>query len=115
MNELEYEKPAIEILNDVTIYCLKNGANEIYLEPTENNLIIRYNINGTIYDYITLPESYKSQIISRVKILSGMQPTKKQDIQYGHIKSKLDDNFFELNVVNSYTEYGEKITIVIEK
>ena len=90
LTEYDYEKePVVSIVKKVLIYALKLKASDIHFDPTIDGLSIKFRINGSLQEYATAPDIFKSNITTRVKILSGMNITETRLPQDGAIKTEL--------------------------
>ena len=114
MKEFDFEKiPIVEIANDIIIEAVNKGASDIHFDPSKDNLKIRYRIDGILYDYGIVPEKYKRNMISRIKMIAGMNIMETRLPQDGAIKSKIGDKLLDLRVSTLPTNNAEKIVIRI--
>ena len=73
MKEFNFEKiPIVEIANEIILDAVNKGASDIHFDPSKDCLKIRFRIDGILYDYSTIPEKYKRNMISRIKMIAGM-------------------------------------------
>ena len=114
MKEFDFEKiPIVEIANDIIIEAVNKGASDIHFDPSKDNLKIRYRIDGILYDYGIVPEKYKRNMISRIKMIAGMNIMETRLPQDGAIKSKIGEKLLDLRVSTLPTNNAEKIVIRI--
>lgn len=112
--EFDYEKlPVVDIVNEMIIDAAKKNASDIHFEPTPTVLKVRIRVDGELIDYATVPENIKSPLITRIKIISGMNITESRLPQDGAIKNVVKDSNLDLRVSTLPTVYGEKIVIRI--
>ncbi len=114
MKEFDFEKiPIVEIANDIIIDAVNKGASDIHFDPSQDNLKIRFRIDGILYDYGMVPDKYKRNMISRIKMIAGMNIMETRLPQDGAIKSKIGDKLLDLRVSTLPTNNAEKIVIRI--
>ncbi len=98
--------PAVRALDLIIDEAIKNRASDIHIEPEEDKLRVRYRIDGVLQDTVSLPLSAHAPLISRLKILAGMNIAdhKPQD---GQFSAKLRDKQVDVRVATIHTMYGE--------
>ncbi|MBR4230844.1 MAG: type II/IV secretion system protein [Bacilli bacterium] len=112
--EFDYDnKPVVDIVNEIIEDSIKKGASDIHFDPDEKVINVRIRIDGELHDYCKIPESVKKNLITRVKIISGMNITEFRLPQDGAIKHLDDGKQLDLRVSSLPTIYGEKIVIRI--
>lgn len=110
----DYEKiPVVEVVNEILVDASKRGASDIHFDPYEEYLKIRIRIDGQLIDYTEVPNTIKKNLITRVKIISGMNITESRLPQDGAIKATLQGINLDLRVSSLPTSEGEKIVIRI--
>ena len=114
IRQFDYEKmPVVEIVNEIMVDASKRGASDIHFDPLDEYMRIRIRIDGTLHNYSTVPNSIKKNLITRIKIISGMNITESRLPQDGAIKATLQDTNLDLRVSCIPTNNGEKIVIRI--
>lgn len=114
LKEFNFEKtPVVEIVNDILIDASKRGASDIHFDPHDDILKVRIRIDGELMDYSSIPKSIEKNLITRIKIISGMNITESRLPQDGAIKATLEDIDLDLRVSAIPTNKGEKIVIRI--
>jgi type IV pilus assembly protein PilB len=103
----------IEIVNYILMYGFKSKASDIHIQPTENKLNIRYRIDGILYNIFTFPKYIQDELISRIKVLSGLRTDEHNSPQDGRFKFKIpDENLdFDIRVSIMPTYYGENAVL----
>ncbi len=110
----DFEKtPIVDIVNEILVDASSRGASDIHFDPKDNMLQIRIRIDGELVDYATVPEEYIKNLITRIKIISGMNITESRLPQDGAIKGVVKDIELDLRVSSINTNKGEKIVIRI--
>ncbi len=112
--EFDYDnKPVVDIVNDMIVDAVKNGASDIHFDPTDNELAVRIRIDGALLDYAKVPATVKKNLITRIKIISGMNITETRLPQDGAIKGLIENLDVDLRVSSLPIVGGEKIVIRI--
>ncbi len=112
--EFDYDnKPVVDIVNDMIIDAVKNGGSDIHFDPTDDDLNVRIRIDGALLDYAKVPATVKKNLITRIKIISGMNITETRLPQDGAIKGLIENLDVDLRVSSLPTVDGEKIVIRI--
>ncbi len=110
----DYEKsPVVEVVNDILLDASKRGASDIHFDPLTNYMKVRIRIDGALIDYCEIPNEIKKNLITRIKIISGMNITETRLPQDGAIKERLKNIDLDLRVSSIPTNEGEKIVIRI--
>lgn len=114
LKEFDFEKlPIVEIVNEIIIDATNRKASDIHFDPLFEHMRVRIRIDGELADYAIVPNSLKKNLITRIKIISGMNITEVRLPQDGAIKTKLKDLDLDLRVSCVPTSNGEKIVIRI--
>lgn len=114
LKTFDFEKmPIVEIVNEILVDSSKKGASDIHFDPHPEVMRIRTRIDGELKNYAEIPNTIKKNLITRIKIISGMNITETRLPQDGAIKAKLQDVDLDLRVSSIPTSNGEKIVIRI--
>ena len=114
LKTFDFEKtPVVEIVNNILVDASKRGASDIHFDPTEDFVKCRIRIDGELTDYTEIPGLVAKNLITRIKIISGMNITESRLPQDGAIKATLEDVNLDLRVSSLPTNKGEKIVIRI--
>jgi type IV pilus assembly protein PilB len=103
--------PIIRIVNDLLEYGMFRDASDIHIEPEEEDVIVRYRIDGILYNIMTLDKSVQSGIVARIKILSNLKVDEHRLPQDGRFKIYTDKYRVSCRVSIIPTFDGEKIVI----
>ena len=107
------ETPITEIVNQIILDAIRQKASDIHFDPHEDGLKIRIRIDGKLSDYSMVPLYVQKNMVTRIKIISGMNITETRVPQDGAIKNSLDNVDVDLRVSCLPTNLGEKIVIRI--
>lgn len=114
LKTFDYEKmPVVEIVNEMLVDSAKRGASDIHFDPHQESLIVRIRVDGDLINYADVPASVQKNLITRIKIISGMNITESRLPQDGAIKATIQDVNLDLRVSCLPTNLGEKIVIRI--
>ncbi|MDY7035381.1 MAG: ATPase, T2SS/T4P/T4SS family, partial [Thermodesulfobacteriota bacterium] len=83
------DAPIIKLTNGILIKAVNDEVSDIHIEPFETSLQVRYRLDGSLYKSMNLPLGIKNALISRIKILSGMNIAERRVPQDGRIKMHL--------------------------
>ena len=103
----------VKIVDSLISHAITQGASDVHIEPGENELVIRYRIDGILHDAMTLPKTAAPAITARVKVLSNLKLDEKRLPQDGRFKIVLDEQPVSFRVSTLPTYFGEKTVIRI--
>lgn len=109
--ESDDEAPIIRLVNSLLSQAVKDGASDIHIEPYERELMVRFRVDGVLYEIIRPPKRFQNSIISRVKIMGGLNIAEKRLPQDGRIRLKVAGKDFDIRVSSIPTTYGERIVM----
>lgn len=110
--EFDFEnRPIVEIVDEILADANKLGASDIHFDPTPDSLNIRVRIDGELREYTKVPDAVKKNLLTRVKIISGMNITETRLPQDGAIKGSIDTYAVDMRVSSLPIVDGEKIVI----
>ena len=105
--------PVVDVVNRIILDSVKAGASDIHFDHTDNFLKVRIRIDGLLNDYADIPNEVKNNVVTRIKILSGMNITETRLPQDGAIKTELGGMDLDMRVSCLPTKKGEKVVIRI--
>lgn len=111
LEAISKEAPIIQLVNILIVQGVKDRASDIHIEPNEKGLLIRFRIDGMLHDVRTLPNTIKSAIISRIKILAKMDIAERRLPQDGRFQVKFGTREVDLRVSTIPTVFGEKVVL----
>ncbi|MDO8603775.1 MAG: type II secretion system ATPase GspE [Candidatus Omnitrophota bacterium] len=107
------DAPVIKLVNMLIEEALKRRASDIHVEPLENKFRIRYRIDGVLHEIQGPPKRLQGSIISRLKIMAGMDIAEKRLPQDGRIKLRLENKELDLRVSTLPAIHGESVVMRI--
>lgn len=105
------EAPIIRLVNSLLFRAVKQKASDIHIEPFEKELVIRFRIDGVLYDIMNPPKRAQNSIISRVKIMAGLNIAEKRLPQDGRIRIKIAGKDIDIRVSTIPTAFGESVVM----
>jgi len=103
--------PVIRLVNLLIMDAIKDKASDIHIEPGEEDLKVRYRIDGILHEGPTPPKEWASAIVSRIKVLAKMDIAEKRKPQDGRIQFKMQGRNVDLRISSFPTVYGENVVI----
>ena len=105
------EAPIVRFVNGLIEQAIENRASDLHLEPGEDDLRIRFRIDGVLHEIETVPRAVQSALISRLKIMSGVDITERRVPQNGRITVDINRRHVDLRLATLPTVWGEKIVL----
>ena len=109
--DLANKAPVIRLVNQIIYRALSMRASDIHLQTLENSFNIRFRIDGVLHDIFQLPKRYQPAIISRIKIISGLNIAEKRIPQDGRTTIKVDGRKIDIRVSIVPTFFGESAVL----
>lgn len=110
------EAPISKIVDVVIRHAIEGRASDIHIEPSEEDLRVRYRIDGILHSSLILPKAVHAAIISRIKILSNLKIDEQRLPQDGRFHINMDGKPIDFRVSTFPTVVGEKIVLrVLDK
>ena len=107
------DAPIVRFVDAVMYQAIKDKASDIHFEPFENEFKIRYRVDGALYEMAPPPKNLAIPVISRVKILSGLNISERRRPQDGKIQLKIAGKPIDLRVSTLPTQFGESVVLRI--
>jgi len=105
------EAPVIRWVNNLFYEAVRDRASDIHIEPSDNEVTVRYRIDGTLYKVKTAPKGFLSSIVARVKIEANLNIAEKRLPQDGRITKKIKGKLVDVRVSTIPTARGERIVL----
>ena len=103
--------PTIRFVNSLIERAFSERASDIHLEPQEGEMVVRMRIDGLLRRVLTVPAELQSTVISRLKIMGGMDIAERKVPQDGHAMLRVKGSEIDLRISSMPTVYGEKIVL----
>ncbi len=108
LKKIAEDMPVIRVVDTLLKHAVLQSASDIHIEPLENQLIVRYRIDGILRDAMTLPKKSATSITARIKVLANLKLDEKRLPQDGRFKIDLDGEKVSFRVSILPVYYGEK-------
>jgi type IV pilus assembly protein PilB len=105
------DAPVARVFDLILGQAIRDRASDIHLEPDEKALLIRFRIDGILYEFLTLPKRVHPSLISRIKVLAEMDIAETRLPQDGNFNVRLENRGFEIRVSTFPTIYGENVVL----
>jgi type IV pilus assembly protein PilB len=105
------DKPAVQLANLIFNQAIRNGASDVHIEPQEKSLRIRFRIDGVLHEVMQPPVRLHPSLVSRIKVMAGMDIANRRSPQDGRTTMKLEGRIIDFRVASLPSAYGEKLTL----
>ena len=103
--------PVVQVVNLVVVQALRDRASDIHIEPMGETLRVRFRIDGVMHDVLALPALMGGAVISRIKVLAGMNIVERRRPQDGQLAMSVDGRDIDVRVATAGTVQGEKVVL----
>lgn len=110
---LSTEGQSVGFVDDLLTVAVSRRASDVHIEPAEDKTLIRIRVDGMLQKLCDLPTGDHEAIISRIKVISGMDITEKRVPQDGHMEKTVDRKLVDFRTSTMPTVHGEKMVIRI--
>ena len=107
------DAPAVRIFDQLIETGVAMYASDIHLDPHENNITVRYRVDGVLRNDRTIPKSLMNSLIARIKIISGLDITESRLPQDGRVSIDVNDKKVDFRISTLPTVHGEKVVLRI--
>jgi type IV pilus assembly protein PilB len=107
------EAPIIKLCNRMIIEAVRGRASDIHIEPMADRVRLRYRIDGVCVERDNLPKRMQAAVMTRLKIMSGMNIAEKRIPQDGRIKMEVDESVIDFRVSACPIYHGESVVLRI--
>lgn len=111
LKKMAEDLPVVRIVDTLLHHAIIQSASDIHIEPMENELLVRYRIDGILHDAMSLPKHAAPTISARIKVLSNLKLDEKRLPQDGRFKMEMDGQKVSFRVSTLPIFFGEKIVM----
>jgi type IV pilus assembly protein PilB len=108
LKKLAEDVPVVRVVDTLLKHAIIQNASDIHIEPEENQVLVRYRIDGILHDAMILPKNTTAGITARIKVLSNLRLDEKRVPQDGRFKIDMNGEKVSFRVSTLPTYYGEK-------
>jgi general secretion pathway protein E len=105
------QAPVVELVNLILLDAVKGTASDIHFQPYRENLIVRYRIDGVLFDAHKVPKTLQDEVLSRIKVLGKMDIAEKRLPQDGRATVTVGERIIDLRIASLPGSYGERIVL----
>jgi type IV pilus assembly protein PilB len=105
------DAPVVQVVQLIITQALRDRASDVHVEPQDDRIRIRYRIDGALHDVLGLPGSMGAPLISRIKILGGMNIVERRRPQDGQISMDVEGSPVDIRVATTAVVGGEKVVL----
>lgn len=110
------QTPVTQTFDLLIKQAIKDRASDVHIEPHETRLRVRYRIDGILHDVASLPLSAHAALVSRLKVMAGINIAEQRRPQDGQFSINLDGKVIDVRAATCGTAYGERVTLrLLEK
>ncbi len=106
-----HDAPAVRVVDSILRGAARRGASDIHIEPVGGDLLVRYRLDGVLHDMMRVPGNLQEEVVSRIKLISGLDITEHRLPQDGRISVRMEAAEFDMRVSTVLTVEGEKVAI----
>ncbi len=110
---IKEDAPVTKIVATILRYAVDGKASDIHIEPTRNELRVRFRVDGTMHQSLTLPKNVERAVVARIKVLSSLKLDERRKPQDGRFSATVDDKRIDFRVSTFPTYHGEKVVMRI--
>ena len=111
LKDLASEAPIIKLVNLFITRAVESRASDIHIEPFEDELKVRYRIDGILHDIESVPKKLQAAIVSRIKIIAKLNIAERRLPQDGRIRIKIGEKEIDIRVSTIPVLYGESVVM----
>lgn len=111
--DLTDDAPVIRMVNSLLQQAVQGGASDIHIEPLEQDVRVRFRIDGELWEVLSLPKKSFPAIASRIKIMGNLDISEKRIPQDGRTRLKIDGREIDFRISTLPSIHGEKIVLRI--
>jgi general secretion pathway protein E len=105
------DTPIIKLINGVISQAIKARASDIHFEPYEDRIVVRFRVDGILREVLSQDSKISSVLISRIKIISGLDISERRLPQDGRVSLSLGDKSIDVRVSTLPSSYGERVVL----
>ncbi len=105
------DKPIIRLVNGLLARSVKERASDIHIEPYENEILVRFRIDGVLQDKMQIPRRHANSLASRIKIIGKLNIAEKRVPQDGRIPIRVAGKNIDIRLSTLPTAFGERIVM----
>ncbi len=109
--QLDENAPVVQVANRILTQGVRSRASDIHIEPEENFVRVRYRIDGAMTEAIRLPSRMSAALVSRLKVMAGLNIVERRRPQDGQMSISVDNRPIDVRIATAATVHGEKVVM----
>ncbi|EEG78350.1 GspE/PulE family protein [Dethiobacter alkaliphilus] len=105
------ERPAVQLANVILTQAVNSKASDVHIEAYEKTMRVRFRIDGVLHDVMSPPKKLHGALVSRYKIMSGMNIAERRIPQDGRLSVKIEGKTVDVRVASLPASFGERLTL----
>ncbi len=110
----EDDAPVIKLVNTLLFRAVKEKASDIHVEPYEKDMVVRYRVDGVLFDVFKPPKKLQNAITSRIKVMGNLNIAEKRLPQDGRIPLKIGGKDIDVRLSSVPTAFGERLVMRLQ-
>jgi type IV pilus assembly protein PilB len=108
---VDVNAPVVQVVNAIITQALRDRASDVHIEPQGDQMRVRVRIDGALHDTLTLPGDMGPALVSRIKVMGGMNIVERRRAQDGQIETTVDGRALDIRVASTPVIFGEKVVL----
>ncbi|MEK6554386.1 MAG: type II secretion system ATPase GspE, partial [Bdellovibrionota bacterium] len=108
------DAPVIKLVNTLLFRAVKEKASDIHIEPYEKDMVVRFRVDGILFDIFKPPKKFQNAITSRIKVMGNLNIAEKRLPQDGRIPLKLAGKDIDVRLSTVPTAHGERLVMRLQ-
>jgi len=113
LSKLDQDAPIVLLVNSILTQAVEEGCSDIHIEPQQQDIRLRFRLDGELYEAARLPLSLLAPMVSRIKIMAGMDISEKRLPQDGRFRATIEEREVDFRASTLPTAWGEKLVLRI--
>lgn len=109
--DLANRAPVVKLVNTIFFQAVQARASDIHIEPYEQEVKVRFRIDGVLHNRFTLPKQYVAALVSRLKIMANLNIAERRLPQDGRSRIKISENEIDIRVSTVPSADGERVVL----
>ena len=105
------DAPVIRLVNHIISQAVKANASDIHIEPFQEEVKVRYRVDGILYEVLHPPKGVQAALISRIKVMAKMNIAEKRVPQDGRAQVRIGDQEIDIRISTIPISYGERLVM----
>jgi type IV pilus assembly protein PilB len=111
--KIKEDAPVTKIVATILRYAVEGNASDIHIEPTHDELKVRFRVDGVLHTSLRLPPKVQAAVVARIKILASLKLDEKRKPQDGRFSATIEQRRIDFRVSTFPTYHGEKVVMRI--